>query len=127
MAGCRDTPYTRVSAASSAPAPALQVAPSPQLAEQGVPSLILEERDVSGGLFRREQMRGVLHEPHGTHISHTDDAEVWPLANRMTPFHAYRHRVGSGCSGCREPSRSVPRLRIRPRDAEASVQQRLER
>jgi UDP-galactopyranose mutase len=38
-------------------------------------------------------MHGVLYEPHGSHIFHTDDADVWSLANRMTPFRAYRHRV----------------------------------
>ncbi len=38
-------------------------------------------------------MEGVLYEPHGSHIFHTDDEEVWRLANEMTPFNDYRHRV----------------------------------
>lgn len=38
-------------------------------------------------------MHGVLYEPQGSHIFHTDDAEVWALANHMTPFRDYRHRV----------------------------------
>jgi UDP-galactopyranose mutase len=38
-------------------------------------------------------MEGVLYEPHGSHIFHTEDAEVWELANAMTPFRPYRHRV----------------------------------
>ena len=38
-------------------------------------------------------MDGVLYEPHGSHIFHTEDREVWELANAMTPFRAYRHRV----------------------------------
>ena len=36
---------------------------------------------------------GVLYEPHGSHIFHTEDQEVWELANSMTPFNDYRHRV----------------------------------
>ena len=35
----------------------------------------------------------MLYEPHGSHIFHTEDEEVWELANRMTPFRPYRHRV----------------------------------
>jgi len=38
-------------------------------------------------------MEGVLYEPHGSHIFHTEDEEVWKLANAMTPFNDYRHRV----------------------------------
>jgi UDP-galactopyranose mutase len=38
-------------------------------------------------------MEGVLYEPHGSHIFHTEDTEVWELANAMTPFNDYRHRV----------------------------------
>lgn len=64
-----------------------------QLAERGVGSCLLEERDFPGGLVRSDEMHGVLYEPHGSHIFHTDDADVWSLANRMTPFRAYRHRV----------------------------------
>src|SRR5690242_17420223 len=38
-------------------------------------------------------MQGVLYEPHGSHIFHTEDEEVWDLANQMTRFRPYRHRV----------------------------------
>jgi UDP-galactopyranose mutase len=38
-------------------------------------------------------MNGVLYEPHGSHIFHTEDSEVWQLATSMTPFRDYRHRV----------------------------------
>jgi UDP-galactopyranose mutase len=63
------------------------------LAREGVSSVVLEREDVPGGLIRSEHMNGVLYEPHGSHIFHTDDEEVWQLANRMTPFNDYRHRV----------------------------------
>jgi UDP-galactopyranose mutase len=64
-----------------------------RLAREGVASTILERLDVPGGLIRSEHMNGVLYEPHGSHIFHTEDEEVWTLANEMTPFNDYRHRV----------------------------------
>src|SRR5215207_7108834 len=64
-----------------------------RLAREGVPSALLERADIPGGLIRSEHMHGVLYEPHGSHIFHTEDEEVWQLANQMTPFRAYRHRV----------------------------------
>ena len=64
-----------------------------RLAAEGVESVLLERAAVPGGLIRSEHMEGVLYEPHGSHIFHTEDTEVWELANAMTPFNDYRHRV----------------------------------
>ncbi|HSO98431.1 MAG TPA: UDP-galactopyranose mutase [Solirubrobacteraceae bacterium] len=64
-----------------------------RLAQDGVASVLLEREAVPGGLIRSEHMEGVLYEPHGSHIFHTEDEEVWRLANAMTPFRPYRHRV----------------------------------
>ena len=64
-----------------------------RLAQDRVESVICERLDVPGGLIRSEHMEGVLYEPHGSHIFHTEDEEVWRLANAMTPFNDYRHRV----------------------------------
>ena len=66
---------------------------SHQLAAEGVESVLLERAEHPGGLIRSEHMNGVLYEPHGSHIFHTEDREVWDLANEMTPFRDYRHRV----------------------------------
>jgi UDP-galactopyranose mutase len=63
------------------------------LGQQGVRTVVLEREAVPGGLIRSEHMHGVLYEPHGSHIFHTEDEEVWQLANAMTPFRPYRHRV----------------------------------
>lgn len=63
------------------------------LALAGVQTVVVERQDAAGGLVRSEHLQGVLYEPHGSHIFHTDDAEVWELANQMTPFRPYRHRV----------------------------------
>src|SRR3954468_787134 len=64
-----------------------------RLAQDGVESVICERLAVPGGLIRSERMEGVLYEPHGSHIFPTEDEEVWELANSMTPFNDYRHRV----------------------------------
>lgn len=64
-----------------------------RLAQDGIESVVLEREPVPGGLVRSEHMHGVLYEPHGSHIFHTEDEEVWDLANAMTPFNDYRHRV----------------------------------
>jgi UDP-galactopyranose mutase len=64
-----------------------------RFAREGLASTLLERADVPGGLIRSEHMNGVLYEPHGSHIFHTEDEEVWKLANAMTPFNDYRHRV----------------------------------
>ena len=70
-----------------------------RLAREGVKSVLLERDDVPGGLIRSEHMNGVLYEPHGSHIFHTEDKEVWDLANAMTPFNDYRHRVDINIEG----------------------------
>src|SRR5215210_2055330 len=62
-------------------------------ARAGLQTVLLERDAVPGGLIRSEHMNGVLYEPHGSHIFHTEDREVWELANEMTPFNDYRHRV----------------------------------
>src|SRR5204862_6778470 len=64
-----------------------------RLAQEGVETVLLERAAVPGGLIRSDHLEGVIYEPHGSHIFHTEDREVWELANSMTPFRPYRHRV----------------------------------
>src|SRR4051794_6749334 len=64
-----------------------------RLACDGGERALLEPRAVPGGLVRSARLEGVLYEPHGSHIFHTEDEVVWKLANAMTPFQPYRHRV----------------------------------
>ncbi len=64
-----------------------------RLAQEDIDCVLLERSEVPGGLIRSEHMHGVLYEPHGSHIFHTPDEEVWSLATSMTPFRPYRHRV----------------------------------
>ena len=44
-----------------------------RLAREGVETVLLERAEVPGGLIRSEHMGGVLYEPHGSHIFHTED------------------------------------------------------
>lgn len=69
------------------------------LADRGIETVLLERAGVPGGLVRSDHLEGVLYEPHGSHIFHTEDREVWQLANRMTPFRDYRHRVDINIEG----------------------------
>ncbi len=64
-----------------------------RLAQGGIRSLVYERASLPGGLIRSAHMEGVLYEPHGSHIFHTADEEVWELANSITPFRPYRHRT----------------------------------
>jgi UDP-galactopyranose mutase len=64
-----------------------------RLSHDDVDCVLLEREQHPGGLIRSERLNGVLYEPHGSHIFHTEDREVWELANAMTPFNDYRHRV----------------------------------
>ena len=61
--------------------------------QHGVPSHIFEKQAKWGGLLRSDTMEGVVYEPHGTHVVHTDDKEVWDLFNEHTPFNDYEHSV----------------------------------
>ena len=70
-----------------------------RLAQEDIGCVLLERASVPGGLIRSEHMNGVLYEPHGSHIFHTPDEEVWSLATSMTPFRPYRHRVDIAVDG----------------------------
>ncbi len=70
-----------------------------RLSQEGIDSTLLEREDMPGGLIRSDHLGGVLYEPHGSHIFHTEDKEVWELANAMTPFREYRHRADINVEG----------------------------
>jgi UDP-galactopyranose mutase len=62
-------------------------------AREGVKSTLLERKPVPGGRILSQVMNGVLYELYGlAHLPH-EDREVWKLANSLTPFRLYRHRV----------------------------------
>jgi UDP-galactopyranose mutase len=63
------------------------------LARAGAESVVLEGQDAPGGLIRSATMNGVLYEPHGSHIFHTDERWIWDFVTGLVPFNDYRHRV----------------------------------
>lgn len=64
-----------------------------ELQQNGCPVHVFEKEKQWGGLLRSAEMNGVVYEPHGTHVVHTDDQEVWDLFNAHTPFNDYEHSV----------------------------------
>ncbi|MGH2871558.1 MAG: FAD-dependent oxidoreductase, partial [Solirubrobacteraceae bacterium] len=44
-----------------------------RLAQEGIGSALFERAPLPGGLIRSEHLEGVLYEPHGSHIFHTED------------------------------------------------------
>ena len=64
-----------------------------ELAQSGWQVRIHESSSLAGGLVRSDTLGGVVYEPHGSHIFHTEDREVWEYVQRFVPFNDYRHRV----------------------------------
>lgn len=72
-----------------------------QLADAGIPSLVMEERGhVAGNCHsERDPATGVLVHRYGPHIFHTDNARVWAYVNRFAEFVPYVHRVKANVGG----------------------------
>lgn len=64
-----------------------------ELASNGWRVRVHESAALPGGLVRSAKLGGVVYEPHGSHIFHTEDHEVWEYVQRFVPFNDYRHRV----------------------------------
>jgi UDP-galactopyranose mutase len=64
-----------------------------ELADLGWRVRVHEAGSRAGGLVRSATLGGVVYEPHGSHIFHTEDQEVWEYVQRYVPFNDYRHRV----------------------------------
>lgn len=65
-----------------------------ELQKHGHDYSAFEASDHYGGLTRTElSPHGVVYEPNGSHIFHTDDKEVWDLVSSLIPFHRYEHSV----------------------------------
>jgi UDP-galactopyranose mutase len=64
-----------------------------EMHRRGVHCSIFEKEDRWGGLVRSDTIEGVIYEPHGSHIFHTDDTEVWELVSSLIPFNDYAHTV----------------------------------
>jgi len=64
-----------------------------ELRQAGLTSFVFEQDDRWGGLVRSDRLGGVIYEPNGSHILHTEDKEVWELLSGLVPFNSYEHRV----------------------------------
>ncbi len=66
-----------------------------ELAERGIPSVMLEERSTVGGNCHTErcEQTGVMRHVYGPHIFHTDKEEVWQYVNRFAQMMPYVYRV----------------------------------
>jgi UDP-galactopyranose mutase len=63
------------------------------LAQAGVECMLFEGQDLPGGLIRSATMNGVLYEPHGSHVFHTNEQWIWDFVTALVPFNDYHHRV----------------------------------
>lgn len=63
------------------------------LARQGHHVHVYEASFQLGGHARSEWLKGIPYEPHGAHILHTGDVEVWRLVKSLVEVIPYRHRV----------------------------------
>ncbi|KNB53507.1 FAD-dependent oxidoreductase [Streptomyces caatingaensis] len=64
-----------------------------ELTRHGFRVRVYEQANVVGGHIRPEWLRGIPYEPHGAHIFHTHDTEVWQLVSKLVDFAPYQHRV----------------------------------
>lgn len=64
-----------------------------EFSRNGINTTVFEQSPRWGGLVRSSTLNGVIYEPHGSHIFHTDDREVWDLVNNLIPYWAYEHSV----------------------------------
>jgi UDP-galactopyranose mutase len=65
----------------------------------GVAVEVLERQQWWGGQLRTAQAAGISYEPHGAHIFHTRDTEVWQLVSGLVEMLPYRHRVMTEVAG----------------------------
>ena len=63
-------------------------------AEQGRSVSILDRKDhIGGNCFDYFDENSIDIHAYGTHIFHTDDAEVWRFLSQFTQWYPYQHEV----------------------------------
>lgn len=63
---------------------------------------VVEKETTWGGQLRTATAAGIPYEPHGAHILHTTDREVWQLITQHVEVLPYRHKVRTIIEGGRE-------------------------
>ncbi len=71
------------------------------LAEGGIPSIVLDERDhVAGNCHTAlDAETGIMVHRYGPHIFHTDNEDVWAFVNQYARFEPYTNRVKANVAG----------------------------
>jgi UDP-galactopyranose mutase len=65
---------------------------------------VIDKEPTWGGQLRTAAAAGIPYEPHGAHILHTDDTEVWELIAGHVRIQPYVHEVRTVIDGDREVS-----------------------
>lgn len=64
------------------------------LAEGAISVVIIDRKDhIGGNCFDYFDENSIDIHAHGTHIFHTDDAEVWRFLSQFTHWYPYQHKV----------------------------------
>ncbi len=70
------------------------------LAEAGYTVIVMDKRDTIGGnAYDVVDKNGILIQPYGPHIFHTNDKEVFDFLSRFTEWTKYEHRVMANLKG----------------------------
>lgn len=65
-----------------------------RLAESGKQVLVIDERPhIAGNAYDYRDANGIMIHKYGSHIFHTNSAEVWKFLSRFTNFNTYMHQV----------------------------------
>ena len=72
-----------------------------QLAEAGIASLVIDQRDHIGGNCHteRDDRTGIMLHKYGPHVFHTDDEELWNLMNQYVEMMPYISRIKTTING----------------------------
>lgn len=71
-----------------------------RLASSGKKVLVIERRQhVAGNCYDEVDDNGILGHRYGSHLFHTDDAQVWEYLSRFTEWQVYQHRVQAVIDG----------------------------
>lgn len=64
------------------------------LAESGKDVIVMDRREtIAGNAYDFVDTNGILIQPYGTHIFHTDDKEVFDFLSRFTEWNKYEHKA----------------------------------
>ncbi len=70
------------------------------LAEQGVAVTVVDKcPHIGGTAYDKQDDGGIIVQPYGPHVFHTEDKEVYDFLSRFTEWNKYKHRVSAVIKG----------------------------